>query len=210
MRSSSDVPTGRIQKSTTKAMKAPSLEFQDGHMRQHGDTTNRAPITANGKLEASNVDTDLSSKRWLSPKAIPPCCVGVFQSCIRQDAASYVAPQAEETRGNLKYVELGTELPLTAQHPMQVSQCHLSLETATSQGLPQRAFLSCLLFNIMIVDLETAIQKVPEVYRLFFAYNVVIWATGSNIRSLEDALNISLLYLPTWATPTKGKSVLRR
>ncbi|GFR13785.1 putative RNA-directed DNA polymerase from transposon BS [Trichonephila clavata] len=71
------------------------------------------------------------------------------------------------------------------------------------QGLPQGAFLSCLLFSIMIDNLETAIQKVPEVSCLFFADDVVIWATGSNIRSLKDALNSSLLNLATWANTNK-------
>ncbi|GFW51359.1 hypothetical protein TNCV_3254881 [Trichonephila clavipes] len=65
------------------------------------------------------------------------------------------------------------------------------------QGLPQEAVLSCLLFNIMIDDLETAIQKVPGVSCLFFADDVVLWAPGSNILPLEDALNSSLLNLAT-------------
>ncbi|GFY51355.1 hypothetical protein TNIN_15861 [Trichonephila inaurata madagascariensis] len=67
-------------------------------------------------------------KRRLPPKAIHPCCVGGFQSCIRRSAT-----QAEETGSIRKVIALGTELPLTAQHPMQVSNCHLSLETDASR-----------------------------------------------------------------------------
>ncbi|GFQ77085.1 putative RNA-directed DNA polymerase from transposon BS [Trichonephila clavata] len=67
----------------------------------------------------------------------------------------------------------------------------------------QGAVLSCLLFNIMIDDLETAIQKVPGVSYLFFADDLVIWVKCSNIRSLEDALNSSLLNLATWANTNK-------
>ncbi|GFY76002.1 hypothetical protein TNIN_213391 [Trichonephila inaurata madagascariensis] len=76
---------------------------------------------------------------------------------------------------------------------MQVSKCHLSLETCVKAG----AALSCLLFNIMIDDLEAAI------FCLLFADDVVLWTTGSNIRPLEDALNSSLLNLATWANTNK-------
>ncbi|GFX90912.1 hypothetical protein TNCV_3167431 [Trichonephila clavipes] len=61
------------------------------------------------------------------------------------------------------------------------------------QGLPQGAVLSCLIFNIMIDDLEAAIQKVPGVPCLFFADDGVLWDTRRNIHSLEDALKRSLL-----------------
>ncbi|GFT84989.1 putative RNA-directed DNA polymerase from transposon BS [Trichonephila clavipes] len=71
------------------------------------------------------------------------------------------------------------------------------------QGLPQAAVLSCLLFNIMIDDLQTTIQKVLGVSSLFFADDVILWATSSNIRPLEDALNSSLLNLETWANTNK-------
>ncbi|GFW38213.1 putative RNA-directed DNA polymerase from transposon BS [Trichonephila clavipes] len=55
----------------------------------------------------------------------------------------------------------------------------------------------------MIDDLEAAIQKVPRVSCLFFADDVVLWATSSNIRLLEDALNSSLFNLVTWANTNK-------
>ncbi|GFS45683.1 hypothetical protein TNIN_307351 [Trichonephila inaurata madagascariensis] len=55
----------------------------------------------------------------------------------------------------------------------------------------------------MIDDLETAIQKVPGVSCLFFAEDIIIWATGSNILSLEYALNSSLLNLATLANINK-------
>ncbi|GFR10934.1 putative RNA-directed DNA polymerase from transposon BS [Trichonephila clavata] len=71
------------------------------------------------------------------------------------------------------------------------------------QGLGQGVDLSCLLFNIMIDDLETAIEKVPGISFLFFADDVVIWATGSNIHSLEDTLKSFLLNLATWVNINK-------
>ncbi|GFQ94082.1 hypothetical protein TNCT_438761 [Trichonephila clavata] len=77
-----------------------------------------------------------------------------------------------------------------------------------SPGMPQGVVLSCLLF--MIDDLKTAIQKVPGVSYLFLADDVVIWATSSNIRSLEEALNSPYLILQHGPIPTKWKSVLRR
>ncbi|GFT06773.1 reverse transcriptase domain-containing protein [Trichonephila clavipes] len=55
----------------------------------------------------------------------------------------------------------------------------------------------------MIGDLETAIQKVPGVSYLFFADDVVICVTVSNIRSLEDGLNSSLLNFVIWANTNK-------
>lgn len=71
------------------------------------------------------------------------------------------------------------------------------------QGLPQGAVLSCPLFNIMINDLQCAIQKTQGVTCLFFADDVLIWATGSNVSELEEALNNSLLNLATWADLNK-------
>ncbi|GFS38977.1 putative RNA-directed DNA polymerase from transposon BS [Trichonephila inaurata madagascariensis] len=78
------------------------------------------------------------------------------------------------------------------------------------QGLPQGAVLSCLLFNIMIDDVEAAIQKVPRVSCLFFADDVVLWATGSNIRPLEITLNSSLLNLATWANTNKMEASVEK
>ncbi|GFQ85442.1 hypothetical protein TNCT_613511 [Trichonephila clavata] len=70
-------------------------------------------------------------------------------------------------------------------------------------GLPQGAALSCLLFNIMVDDLEPAIQKIPKVFCLFFADDEVIWDTGNKICSLEDDMNSSLLNLATWDNTNK-------
>ncbi|GFY74600.1 integrase catalytic domain-containing protein [Trichonephila inaurata madagascariensis] len=55
----------------------------------------------------------------------------------------------------------------------------------------------------MIDDLGTTIQKIHGVSCLFFADDVVICVTGSNIRSLEEALNSSLLILATGANTNK-------
>ena len=44
-------------------------------------------------------------------------------------------------------------------------------------------------------DLMLATQKIPGVSCLFFADDVLIWATGSNILALEEALNKALAKL---------------
>ncbi|GFV24801.1 putative RNA-directed DNA polymerase from transposon BS [Trichonephila clavipes] len=95
--------------------------------------------------------------------------------------------QSFHSQYNIRYRFLNTTSPWKQMH----------------QGLPPGAVLSCLLFNIMIDDQEVAIQKVPGVSCLFFADDGVLWATDSNIRPLQDALNSSLLNLATWANTNK-------
>ncbi|GFY69534.1 hypothetical protein TNIN_498011 [Trichonephila inaurata madagascariensis] len=148
-----------------------------------------------------------SNKSLFSPKSIHPYCVGGFPRCLRQGETSSAAPQAEETGSNQKFFELGTEIPLESRHPaIQVYQCHLSLETAASHTVPQEEVLSYLLFNIKIDDLEKAIQM----SYLFFANDVVIWATSSNIHTLEDTLSSSLLNLATWVDTNKLEIIVEK
>ncbi|GFY58595.1 hypothetical protein TNIN_17231 [Trichonephila inaurata madagascariensis] len=82
--------------------------------------------------------------------------------------------------------------------------------SSVTLGLPQGAVLSCLLFSITIDDIEIAIQKVPGLSCLFFTNDVIIWAPGSNIRSLEDVLNISLLNFATWNNTNKREVTVEK
>lgn len=71
------------------------------------------------------------------------------------------------------------------------------------QGLPQGAVLSCLLFNVMIDDLQHAIEKIPGVSCLLYADDVVIWATSSNINSLQSTINEVLHNVSYWCNINK-------
>ncbi|GFR18113.1 histone-lysine N-methyltransferase SETMAR [Trichonephila clavata] len=55
-----------------------------------------------------------------------------------------------------------------------IRQSRVSYAAPQALGLPQLAVLNCLLFNILIDDLETATQNVPGVSFFFFADDVVI------------------------------------
>ena len=71
------------------------------------------------------------------------------------------------------------------------------------QGLPQGAVLSCLLFNTMIDDLIATIHRITGVSCLLFADDVILWATGSQIKALEEALNLALIQFENWASLNK-------
>ncbi|GFS40317.1 hypothetical protein TNIN_344591 [Trichonephila inaurata madagascariensis] len=108
---------------------------------------------------------------------------------------SFDATQAEETGSIRKEViALGIELPLTEQHPMQVSKCHLSLETDASRSLREHQLSS---FQHHDRRLRGSHSKGPLIFLPLLADEVILWATGSNIHPLEDALNSSLLNLGT-------------
>ena len=71
------------------------------------------------------------------------------------------------------------------------------------QGLPQGAVLSCLLFNVMINDLQQAIERTPGVQCLLYADDVVIWSTSSSVDSLEETMNNVLTNIATWCRNNK-------
>ena len=65
------------------------------------------------------------------------------------------------------------------------------------QGLPQRLVISPVLFNLMIDDVITAVQK--PVQALLYANFLVFWATSSKIITLEAAIKEPLNRLLNWA-----------
>ncbi|GFU89963.1 putative RNA-directed DNA polymerase from transposon BS [Trichonephila clavipes] len=70
----------------------------------------------------------------------------------------------------------------------------------TRQALPQRSFLSPVLFNIMINDLLSFTDNaVPQINSLLYADDLVFWSTGYDLPKLETTLNMALVTLSNWS-----------
>ena len=51
----------------------------------------------------------------------------------------------------------------------------------------------------MIDDVVDWIQDIPGIQTLLYADDLIIWATSSNVKALEDCMNVALERLSRWA-----------
>ncbi|KAF2902876.1 hypothetical protein ILUMI_03311, partial [Ignelater luminosus] len=70
----------------------------------------------------------------------------------------------------------------------------IALKAAAESTSREQGALLC--FNIMTGDLEIAIKSIPGVPCSLYADEVVLWATSSNIKSLEKAINVAMEAAP--------------
>lgn len=66
-----------------------------------------------------------------------------------------------------------------------------------SAGTPQRAVISPVLFNLVMIGVAERLQRVPEVRHTIYADDITLWVPGGSDRHLEESLQRAINEIET-------------